>query len=273
MTEKFLGDLASSIQENIHEDIRLAIVVTPSTLSRRLKDYFSGKLDEIGIINTTFIRYETAYLIGALEYGRVQVTEGQSVAAFYRCENRCIGDLWKKTGDCFSFEKRLCYSSTETGFQNAVTQVPNHIFVTSHVRDAQKYFPNIRFQVFQENDTFLLGAALVKARILLGDNTLKAFDAQDIGDTQIPAPRGAATKSTSSNFARKPPSTVFGISVGSDTFSVAKYENGKAEIIKNVSNEEVTRCVVVNNNGQLSVGGNQSADAVLLERKLFKPFL
>jgi hypothetical protein len=101
----------------------------------------------------------------------------------------------------------------------------------------------MKFQIFHEDaDTFLLSAALTKARILMKEDALKGFDAKDIGNMQI----------RETNVIN-----VIGICIGSDTFSIAKYANDKIEIIKNAENEETSKCTVFWKNGQIFFNGNQ----------------
>uniref|UniRef100_A0A914YC45 Uncharacterized protein n=1 Tax=Panagrolaimus superbus TaxID=310955 RepID=A0A914YC45_9BILA len=111
----------------------------------------------------------------------------------------------------------------------------------------------MNFEIFRENgNTFLLSAALTKAGILMKDEGLKGFDAEDIGNIQIKIPK-VVTKVAN----------VIGISIGSDIFSIAKYSNEKIEVIKNAKNEETMKSVVFWKDGKLFVEGNQEGARAL----------
>uniref|UniRef100_A0AC34F6K2 Uncharacterized protein n=1 Tax=Panagrolaimus sp. ES5 TaxID=591445 RepID=A0AC34F6K2_9BILA len=250
LTEKYFDHLTAQIESNIQGDIGQAVIIAPTTLDKNLKIYFVEKLDEIGIMSTTFIRSETLFIIGALNTTKITVAKYETVAIFYCNNSNFIGDQWKKSveNDKLIFEKRIYFSKNESGLKNVFSlQVPNHILISDKIVDPQKHFANMHFKIFQENgNTFLLSAALIKARILMKEEGFKGFDAEDIGDMQIRMPKVFAKAAN-----------VIGISIGSDTFSIAKYANEKIKIIKSVKNEETLKNIVFWKDGKIFADGNQ----------------
>uniref|UniRef100_A0A914YC34 Uncharacterized protein n=1 Tax=Panagrolaimus superbus TaxID=310955 RepID=A0A914YC34_9BILA len=255
LTEKYFDDLIAQIENKIPGDIGRTVVIAPPTLPENLKTYFGAKLDEIGIMPPTFIRSETLYLIGGLKASKITVAKNETIAIFYSNNSNFIGDQWKKNAtDKLIFEKRIYFSTNEGGLKKVFSsKIPNHILISDKIVEPEKHFPNINFEIFRENgNTFLLSAALTKAGILMKDEGLKGFDAEDIGNIQIKIPK-VVTKVAN----------VIGISIGSDIFSIAKYANEKIEVIKNAKNEETMKSVVFWKDGKLFVDGNQEGARAL----------
>uniref|UniRef100_A0A914QGK6 Uncharacterized protein n=1 Tax=Panagrolaimus davidi TaxID=227884 RepID=A0A914QGK6_9BILA len=242
-TERYFDDLIVKIENELQGDIGQTVIIAPTSLSAGLKNYFMQKFEDIGIMSKNFIRFETLFVIGALADTKITIAKNETVAVFYYNKLKLIGDQWKKTDDKLIFEKRIFCSNNENGLNKVFSKVPNHILISDKIIKPEKHFPQMKFQIFNEDgDTFLLSAALIKARILMKEAALKGFDAKDIGNMQI-----SETKVIN----------VIGISIGSDTFSIAKYANDKIEIIKNAENEETSKCTVFWKNGQIFLNGNQ----------------